>query len=40
MGKAAASMLIDEIEHPDTWLPQQITVEGELLEGSTVKKID
>lgn len=40
MGKEAAKMLIDEIEHPDTWLPQQITVEGELLEGSTVKRID
>ena len=40
MGKAAASMLIEEIEHPDTWLPRQITVEGELLEGSTVRKID
>ncbi len=40
MGKTAASMLIEEIEHPDTWLPRQITVEGELLEGSTVRKID
>lgn len=40
MGKEAASALIEEIEHPDTWLPQQIIVEGELLEGSTVSKID
>ena len=36
IGAEAARLLIEEIEHPDTWLPQQITVEGELLEGSTV----
>lgn len=36
MGKEAARLLIEQIEHPDTWLPQQIMVEGELLEGSTV----
>ena len=39
MGTEAARLLIEQIEHPDTWLPQQITVEGELLEGSTVAKI-
>ncbi len=36
MGAEAARLLIEEIEQPDTWLPQQITVEGELLEGGTV----
>ena len=40
MGKEAASLLIEQIEHPDTWIPQSITVEGELLKGSTVSKID
>ena len=40
MGTEAARLLIDQIEHPDTWLPQNITVEGELLKGSTVCKID
>ena len=36
IGAEAARLLIEEIEHPDTRLPQQVTVEGELLEGSTV----
>ena len=40
MGREAARSLIEEIEHRDTWLPQQILVEGELLEGSTVREID
>ncbi len=40
MGAEAARLLIEEIEHPDTWLPQQITVEGTLLEGGTVAEID
>ena len=40
MGREAARLLIEEIEHPDTWLPQQITVEGELVPGDTVAKID
>ncbi len=39
MGTEAARLLIEQIERPDTWLPQQITVEGELLEGSTVSDI-
>ncbi|MBR4906916.1 MAG: LacI family DNA-binding transcriptional regulator [Clostridia bacterium] len=39
MGSEAARLLIEQIEHPDTWLPQSITVEGELLEGSTVQTI-
>ena len=39
MGSEAARLLIEQIEHPDTFLPQQVTVEGELLEGSTVQEI-
>ncbi len=39
IGEEAAKALIDEIEHPDTWIPQQITVEGELLKGDTVRNI-
>ena len=40
IGIEAARNLIDEIEHPDTWLAQQVTVEGELLPGDTVKNIN
>ena len=36
MGREAARLLIEEIEQADTWLPQHITVEGQLLEGGTV----
>ena len=39
MGTEAARLLIEQIEHPDTWLPQSIMVEGELLQGSTVRNI-
>ncbi len=39
MGIEAARALVEEIEKPDTWLPQQILVEGELLEGDTVSNI-
>lgn len=39
MGREAARLLIEQIEHPETWLPQQVMVEGELLEGSTVRNI-
>lgn len=39
IGEEAARQLIEEIERPDTWLPQQIVIEGELLPGSTVGKI-
>ena len=35
----AARLLIEQIEEPDTWIPQQITVEGELLKGDTVADI-
>ena len=40
MGREAARLLIEQIEHPDTWLPQQVTVEGQLLPGDTVKDIN
>lgn len=39
MGTEAARLLIEQIEHPDTWLPQSVMAEGELLPGSTVRNI-
>ena len=39
MGTQAARLLVAQIESPDTWLPEQITVRGELLEGDTVSQI-
>ena len=39
MGREAARLLIEQIEQPDVWLPQQITVAGELLPGDTVANI-
>lgn len=39
MGTEAARLLIEQIEQPDVWLPQQITVDGELLPGDTVRKL-
>ena len=36
MGTQAARLLVEQIEQPDTWLPQTVTVEGELLPGDTV----
>ncbi|MBR1757479.1 MAG: LacI family DNA-binding transcriptional regulator [Lachnospiraceae bacterium] len=39
MGREAARLLVEEIESPDLWLPQQITVEGELLPGKTVRDL-
>ncbi|MBQ1407795.1 MAG: substrate-binding domain-containing protein, partial [Eubacterium sp.] len=39
MGTEAARILIEQIEAPDVWIPQQITVEGSLLEGDTVADI-
>ena len=40
MGTEAARLLIEQIEHPQTWIPQTVTVAGELLEGSTVKDLN
>ena len=40
MGTEAARLLVEQIEHPETWIPQTITVEGELIEGSTVKDLN
>ena len=39
MGTEAARLLIEQIEQPDVWIPQQITVEGSLLTGDTVADI-
>ncbi|MBQ1408108.1 MAG: LacI family DNA-binding transcriptional regulator [Eubacterium sp.] len=39
MGTEAARILIEQIEAPEVWIPQQITVEGSLLEGDTVADI-
>ena len=40
MGTEASRLLIEQIEKPDVWIPRQITVEGRLLEGSTVADIN
>lgn len=40
MGSEAARLLVAQIEHPDTWIPQQVMVEGELLKGDTVRNIN
>ncbi len=40
IGQEAARQLIEQIERPETWIPQQILTEGELLPGDTVKRID
>lgn len=40
MGKEAARLLVGQIERPETWIPEQVTVEGELLTGDTVSEIE
>ena len=39
MGREAARLLIEQIESPETWLPQTVSVEGQLIPGDTVKTI-
>jgi LacI family transcriptional regulator len=39
LGQLAAEKLIEEIENPKTFIPQQYVVNGEMLLGGTVKKI-
>jgi LacI family transcriptional regulator len=39
IGSLAASKLIERIEHPETFVPEQITVKGHLQEGGTIKAI-
>ena len=39
MGTEAARLLVEQIERPETWIPEQVTVEGELLTGDTVTEI-
>ncbi len=36
IGTKAAQLLIDEIEHSETWIPQQLVIQGELLKGDTI----
>lgn len=40
MGEEAARQLVEIIEHPNAWLPKQISVPGSLLEGGTIKQLD
>ena len=40
MGREAARLLAEQIEKPDVWIPRQVTIEGRLLEGSTVADIN
>ncbi len=39
LGRIATTLLIERIDHPRTAQPRQITVEGQLLEGETVKTL-
>jgi LacI family transcriptional regulator len=39
IGSLAASKLIDRIEHPKTFIPEQIVVKGHLQEGGTIKAL-
>ncbi len=39
MGREAARKLVEEIENPKTYIPQQIMVSGRLIEGDTVKRL-
>jgi DNA-binding LacI/PurR family transcriptional regulator len=39
IGSLAASKLIDRIEHPETFVPEQIVVKGHLQEGGTIKAL-
>ncbi len=40
LGRLAASMLIERIEHPRTAAPEHVVVTGRLLEGGTVSRLD
>ena len=40
LGRLAASMLIERIEHPRTAAPEHVVVTGHLLEGGTVSRLD
>ncbi len=40
LGRTAANQLIDAIEHPKTWLPEQITVPSRLIPGESVGRIN
>ena len=40
LGRLAASMLIERIEHPRTAAPEHVVVTGRLLKGGTVSRLD
>ena len=40
LGRIAAEQLVEQIEHPRTTPPKHITVQGQLLEGETVRQLD
>lgn len=40
LGSKAAEELIDEIEHPDTYVSKIVKVSGKLQPGATIKAID
>lgn len=39
LGSRAARCLLEEIEHPKTWIPERILVKGCLLEGKSVRQL-
>ncbi len=39
IGQAAAAKLIENIEHPDTFMPEQVMIDGYLLEGQTINTL-
>ena len=40
MGQEAVRQLVEIIERPKEWIPQQITIPGKLLEGDTVRIVE
>ncbi len=40
IGKTAAQKLIDQIEHPEAAVPEQIVISGELMEGISVEDLN
>ena len=40
IGRTAAQRLIHRIEHPDAFVPEQIQISGELLEGTSVQDLN
>ena len=40
LGKEAAQHLVDAVSNNKTYIPKQIWIEGELLAGNSIKKIE